>query len=258
MVDAGAIAQAGAATYDTSADIFMSAFQSLANKKMADRANAWSAKQAANRHQVEVADLKAAGINPALTATGGNGAPMPQVTVPEMVMPKLNMGEKFLQYYNTWKGIENSTADTKLKEVMSDKTKQEAVTEVSKQSLNSAMASRELSQQALNMKLSDKTLAEVSKMAAEQSYTSALEGKVKVDTSLGKYELEKQKKVKGLYEQPEGEALKYIDALQGKNPGAITTGLGYYFLRNLNKYLRSGSGRTFVKPKKSQGATGKW
>lgn len=44
---------------------------------------AWSRqKQAAqSAHQWEVADLRAAGLNPILSATGGNGANLPSVAV---------------------------------------------------------------------------------------------------------------------------------------------------------------------------------
>lgn len=43
-----------------------------------ERRNRAEARLAANRHQVEVADLRAAGLNPILSA-GGAGAPMPDV-----------------------------------------------------------------------------------------------------------------------------------------------------------------------------------
>lgn len=258
MVDVGAIAQAGAATFDTMADIGTSIAQTYANIGQARDARKWSAQQAASRHQVEVADMKKAGINPILSVDGGQGAPMPTNTVPEVVMPKLHMGEMLFNYAKIYQEIKNSEADQKLKESMVDKTKQETITEIGKQSLNSAMASRELSQQALNLKLSDKTMADIAKAIAEKGYTSALEKKVGIDTHLAHLEALKQEKVKGLYgKEPYGTILPILDATKGTNQGGLSSALAAYLIKQAidkktnKKYLKD-IDKDWVDPEESK------
>jgi len=54
------------------------------NYKIWQEQRDWQGHLAANAHTIEVADLRKAGLNPILTATGGKGAPVPNPTAPTM------------------------------------------------------------------------------------------------------------------------------------------------------------------------------
>lgn len=67
-----------------------------ANLQIARETNAQQLDLAKNAHQYEMEDLKSAGLNPVLTATGGSGASVqslnaPQMKAPQMSAPQLNM-----------------------------------------------------------------------------------------------------------------------------------------------------------------------
>lgn len=62
-----------------------------ANARAVRQTNAQSQYNIEHAHQIEMADLQAAGLNPVLTATGGQGAPMATLNSPKAVSPEVDL-----------------------------------------------------------------------------------------------------------------------------------------------------------------------
>jgi len=61
------------------------------NQAAVAKTNAQNQYNLEHAHQIEMADLKAAGLNPVLTATGGQGAPMTAMQAPHAQAPSLDL-----------------------------------------------------------------------------------------------------------------------------------------------------------------------
>lgn len=63
------------------------------NTQLQKQAQNWSTQMASTAHQLEVSDMRKAGLNPILSATGGSGASAPGATGGSVGMPDYNLGE---------------------------------------------------------------------------------------------------------------------------------------------------------------------
>lgn len=81
-------------------------------------------RMANSAHQREVADLRAAGLNPVLSGTGGSGSATPAGAMARMENPSAGLGEKMRASMLQHAQIKNLTEDTKLKDTQRTYTSQ--------------------------------------------------------------------------------------------------------------------------------------
>lgn len=63
------------------------------NSQLQKQAQDWSTQMASTAHQLEVSDMRKAGLNPILSATGGSGASAPGATGGSVGLPDYGLGE---------------------------------------------------------------------------------------------------------------------------------------------------------------------
>nr|WAE43536.1 MAG: DNA pilot protein [Microviridae sp.] len=112
-----------------------SVISSLVGASSAAANRDWQEKMSDTAHQREVADMKAAGINPLLSVTGGSGASTPTGNVFTPENPFRGLAQTALTRQMNQSIIEKNSADAKLAD-------ESARTQITQQNVNSALADK--------------------------------------------------------------------------------------------------------------------
>lgn len=136
----GVISSVWNTAVDTPINNALSISAAQRNQRYAREQMAWQEKMSNTAHQREIADLRAAGLNPILTATGGNGASTPNGQSGSIAQAQAegfdaSSAKDLIKYFDSQK--ENTEADTAVKKEQK-KTEKAAQKKLKQETLESA------------------------------------------------------------------------------------------------------------------------
>jgi hypothetical protein len=208
---AAAAASSSASAGQIAATVGTAGLDTLANvvsALAARRTRDLSVKMANTSHQREVADLRAAGLNPLLSVNSGAGTP--NLPVPELRNTDVaGKFEKFIAAKGIQKEMEKKDADIAEVNEQIKAIREGVNTQLSQQKLNSAQALAQLANASLSESL--KTKAD-----AESNVANAQAASINADTHLKTFEAWKAAAQKGLYKGIPGKVLPWVDYMSDK------------------------------------------
>lgn len=180
--------------------MFGGGFSNRAGRKAAHRAQDFAQMMANTAHQREVADLRAAGLNPILSATGGRGAPSPQGVMPEVKDITRGLGDTITKGVDLYfKGrmqnaeLQSLNADTELKRASQQAALADAQKKIEEknniaQQTSASITAQKLDENRINQINSQISLNDAQQLlvAAQQRLTTLEQEKVKAETDYNK------------------------------------------------------------------------
>nr|WAE43454.1 MAG: DNA pilot protein [Microviridae sp.] len=163
-------------------------------------------------HQREVVDLRGAGLNPILSATGGRGAITPSFETFTPENPMKGFGETMSNYSLKKQQVEESKASMPQKVAQTKALDQEVKTQIQQEGVYSAQKHAMDTQSDLNDALKVKA-------RAETGVQSALYQKLDLENTQETLKLPQQVRENRMREGTRGNVLWWIDYVTGKIPG---------------------------------------
>lgn len=174
-------------------DLAGTGITNIVNASSARHYNKQQLDLASTAHQREVADLRAAGLNPILSAMGGKGAPMPDMQQFRAEDPQLHMGDRLVNAINAKYANQQSRAEREVKEATKELIDQQTQTQVSQEAANSALAYK-------TWREADNIDMMTFKNYQDAMLSSALAKKEGINTSIRNIDLMEARIKKTLYE----------------------------------------------------------